>query len=331
MASSTIPTTFLIISDTHDFTFPSPSYSPLQLPTPHADVLLHCGDLTTDGGIPFYEKAITMLGSIPAELKLVIAGNHDLELDQEYWGNRTAQLDVHEDGTPNDRFNPENHITALEIMTGPQAKETGITYLTEGTYTFTLSTGATFKIYVSPYTPLYGDGAFMYAHSQDRYDPPPEPTDGQSNESTAINPIPSDVDIIMTHGPPHGILDFAGSQNVGCPHLLTAVKRVRPMVHCFGHIHEGNGVEVVDWIAKAKEEVAAKEKEKKERKNDAVHRAFEAEWIENPYPGVYDWRGGMGRYRKGENTLAVNASVMDNRQRPSNAPWLVECDLKRAA
>ncbi|KAL8988711.1 MAG: hypothetical protein Q9169_008508 [Polycauliona sp. 2 TL-2023] len=269
-----------------------------------------------------------MLGAIPAELKLVIAGNHDLELDKAYWDSMTAGAVVEED-THSAQLDPDDQATAMDIMTGIQAKQAGVTYLTEGTHTFTLSTGATFKIYVSPYTPEYGDWAFLCAHSEDRFNSPGKGLDGSKN--IAINPIPTDVDIVMTHGASQGILDFAGSNNVGCPHLLQAVKRVRPMIHCFGHIHEGNGVEVVDWTAKEKEERNAREQVGRvERKNDAVHRAFEVEWVENPYPETYDWRMGKGD-RKGETTLAVNASIMDSRQMPSNAPWLVVCDLKKAA
>ena len=69
------------MSDTHNFEFNDASPQPLTQPTPRADVLLHCGDLRQVGGISDFQKAIKMLGSIHAELKLVIAGNHDMELD----------------------------------------------------------------------------------------------------------------------------------------------------------------------------------------------------------------------------------------------------------
>ncbi|PRP91216.1 Calcineurin-like phosphoesterase superfamily domain protein [Enhygromyxa salina] len=55
--------------------------------------------------------------------------------------------------------------------------------------------------------------------------------------------IPDNTDVLVTHGPPHGILDrtYAG-EPVGCEELRAAVARVRPRVHVFGHIHEGYGV-----------------------------------------------------------------------------------------
>lgn len=80
MASQTVLTTFLIISDTHNFQFDD-AVGPFRLPLPKVDVVLHCGDLTHCGGAASYKKALQMLSAIDAELELVIAGNHDLDLD----------------------------------------------------------------------------------------------------------------------------------------------------------------------------------------------------------------------------------------------------------
>jgi Icc-related predicted phosphoesterase len=54
--------------------------------------------------------------------------------------------------------------------------------------------------------------------------------------------IPQDTDLLITHGPPFGILDQIYSEShVGDKDLLQAVKAVRPRVHVFGHIHESFG------------------------------------------------------------------------------------------
>ena len=111
--SLTVVTRFIVMSETHDFGFYDTSPQPLTHPTPRADVLLHYGDLTQVGGISGFKKAITMLGSINAELKLVIAGNHDMELDASHW----ASLD-----------DPEDHADAVNVMTGSLAQEAGVTY-----------------------------------------------------------------------------------------------------------------------------------------------------------------------------------------------------------
>jgi len=54
--------------------------------------------------------------------------------------------------------------------------------------------------------------------------------------------IPPEIDVLVTHGPPHGILDKTEEGLlVGCEELATAVRRIKPKVHIFGHIHEGYG------------------------------------------------------------------------------------------
>jgi Icc-related predicted phosphoesterase len=49
--------------------------------------------------------------------------------------------------------------------------------------------------------------------------------------------------VLVTHGPPWGILDFCGS-HAGCSDLLDIVTKklsAAPRFHIFGHIHEGFG------------------------------------------------------------------------------------------
>ena len=54
--------------------------------------------------------------------------------------------------------------------------------------------------------------------------------------------IPTSVDVLITHGPPAGILDrVARGENVGCADLMQAVRSRRPRLHVFGHIHEAYG------------------------------------------------------------------------------------------
>jgi Icc-related predicted phosphoesterase len=61
--------------------------------------------------------------------------------------------------------------------------------------------------------------------------------------------IPEDVDVLVTHGPPHGILDATGSgEHVGCEDLRRRIEIVRPKVHVFGHIHESRGVRTIGGV-----------------------------------------------------------------------------------
>jgi len=55
--------------------------------------------------------------------------------------------------------------------------------------------------------------------------------------------IPANTDVLITHGPPAGLGDrssVGGRQ--GCADLLARVKKIRPRVHLYGHIHEDGGV-----------------------------------------------------------------------------------------
>ena len=79
------------------------------------------------------------------------------------------------------------------------------------------------EFYGHPWTPPFGTGwAFNEAN-------PPMPT--------------GRPDVLISHGPPRGILDIVarGGMNVGCPHLARWVATHPPLLHVFGHIHEGYG------------------------------------------------------------------------------------------
>ena len=56
--------------------------------------------------------------------------------------------------------------------------------------------------------------------------------------------IPTDCDILLTHGPPFSILDrweFSWDHWGGSKALLEAILRAKPRVHLFGHCHDQRG------------------------------------------------------------------------------------------
>lgn len=57
--------------------------------------------------------------------------------------------------------------------------------------------------------------------------------------------IPDQVDVLVTHGPPHGFGDRVvwkdQQRRVGCADLLARVREVKPRLHLFGHIHQDPG------------------------------------------------------------------------------------------
>lgn len=58
-----------------------------------------------------------------------------------------------------------------------------------------------------------------------------------------ITQIPNDTEILITHRPPLGVLDYADNLSYGCPDLLDAISTIRPQYNLFGHIHDSYGIE----------------------------------------------------------------------------------------
>lgn len=99
----------------------------------------------------------------------------------------------------------------------------GVTYLNNSGVTI-----ENINIWGSPITPRFGNWAF----NMDR---------GAAIDAI-WQQIPANTDILLTHGPPHGILDKTYSNlNVGCEMLAKKVLDIQPKYSIFGHIHEAAG------------------------------------------------------------------------------------------
>ena len=91
------------------------------------------------------------------------------------------------------------------------------------------------NIYGSPWQPRFYEWAFNLMRG------------AEINEKWRL--IPDDIDILITHGPPHEILDAVptrfGVENAGCEELRKRVEKIaelgRLKLHIFGHIHCGYG------------------------------------------------------------------------------------------
>lgn len=63
--------------------------------------------------------------------------------------------------------------------------------------------------------------------------------------------IPDDTELLITHGPPAGFLDWVGyvdgtpKERVGCQDLMNKILKTQVKLHVFGHIHEARGIEYV--------------------------------------------------------------------------------------
>lgn len=138
--ATTVKTRLCMISDTHTHA-PLPESrtgSAYREPLPKADIFLHAGDITMIGRVEEYEKMIDVLTKAEAELKIVIAGNHDITLDEEFY---------QESGRVRMHSNEAEDLNAVrELWAGAKAKQANIVYLEKGTRTFPLSNGARFTV-----------------------------------------------------------------------------------------------------------------------------------------------------------------------------------------
>lgn len=140
--------------------------------------------------------------SLPVEHKILVAGNHDMWLEQlennEYLRQATVPDDLH-------------------LLINEEVIIDGI------------------KFWGSPYTPWFYDWGFQL----------------HEHEAEALWPtIPDDVDVLITHGPAHEVLDDMYAQDeadkrtsaLGCPYLTKRLKELKHLkAHLFGHIHGGYG------------------------------------------------------------------------------------------
>lgn len=182
----------LFISDTHGFH--------RQIDKNYVrgiDMIIHAGDATNDGSPTLNHNEmldfIDWYEYLPVKHKVFVAGNHDTSIFYK-------------------------HFTKAEI------EGRGITYLEHES---TEIEGI--KIFGSPYTPSYGNWAFMK---------------NRNKLQKYWNMIPKDIDILVTHGPPMYILDLTDDQatgntiNVGCKSLYNWVRENQPKIHVFGHVHD---------------------------------------------------------------------------------------------
>ena len=185
------PITIVCISDTHNAT---PSI-------PAGDVLIHAGDLTHHGSLVELQAQLTWLKGLEFRYKIVIAGNHDLILDE--------------------AFREKSPLRNVGGGTKADIEWGGITYLQNQSVILNLDTRS-LKVYGAPQTPEFGIWAFQYPPIRD----------------VGSGRIPDDADVVICHGRPLG---FCNVDRKGDGYLLRELRRVKPRLLVSGHIHDGFG------------------------------------------------------------------------------------------
>jgi hypothetical protein len=320
-----IKTRFLVISDTH-------AEKGLAIPDLPVDVAIHCGDLTNESKLDEFRTTLDLLRTINAPLKLVIAGNHDFTLDTPMFMKMRAQAEAVFSIEPGLIKKEYGDFGDARQLFG-DAKVDGIVFLDQGVHHFNLDNGASLTVYASAFTPsVDADWGFQYKRGE-HYD-------------FAIN---NGVDVVITHGPPKGVLDLTASkQRGGCEHLFAAVARARPRLHCFGHIHEGWGAKLVAWLDTPSESPSrfVDIKNGESAVVDTLAKLLPGKWdtaqdiVEKEarlralradgYRATDHSSGSEHPIVPGQTTLFVNAAIQSTEEGQAQLPWVIDIELPAA-
>ena len=172
---------------------------------PGGDVLIHAGDISNKGYRTEIQDFIKWFSTIENYThKIIIAGNHD--------------------------FSCQDEVSAVQELL---RLNPGSEYLYDDMFLIgdeSADYDDMVKVWGSPWQPEFYNWAFNLPR--------------QGAELKEVwNMIPSDVDILITHGPPYGHLDYVtySKQNVGCELLRDRIDLIKPKIHVFGHIHSSYG------------------------------------------------------------------------------------------
>jgi hypothetical protein len=182
------------------------------LPLPSGDILIHGGDLTNSGSAASIQAQIDWLAATPHAHVIAIAGNHDSYLDSR---SRAAS-----DADQTLRWGRVTYLQHDSCVVEVRRPGHG-------------GGARPLKIFGAPQIPACGgpEMAFQYPRGQDAWS----------------GTVPRDTDVLVTHTPPKWHRDLP--RGMGCEWLAREVRRVRPRVHVFGHVHAGRGREDIWWDA----------------------------------------------------------------------------------
>lgn len=178
---------------------------------PGGDILIHSGDATGQGKLSETLAFLDWFADQDYSHLIFVPGNHDMIFEE----NASLMAD--------------------------ECKKRNIILLNDSGYE-----AHGIKIWGSPVQPWFFDWAFNRRRTKEEAD-----KFGGGFIKDHWDLIPEDTDILITHGPAWGILDFVPKpwgelENVGCKELLTKIYQTKVKLHIFGHIHYSAGHRYAD-------------------------------------------------------------------------------------
>lgn len=118
-----------------------------------------------------------------------------------------------------------------------RAKLTNVVYLQDESIILHGRDGSKWKFYGSPWQPHFWAWAWNFPDHNENF------ARARAHAKACWAAIPHDTQILITHGPAHGILDETmRGEKVGCQFLLERLKALKHLrLHVFGHIHHSRG------------------------------------------------------------------------------------------
>lgn len=195
------------------------------------DVLIHSGDFTDNGEFSELQDFVTWLNEQTVPCKILVPGNHDTLLDRSLC--RSAE-DNKEYERAMELLKSAKDVT---ILINQSCKVKGVNFY-----------GSPTSIKHACLGVFHNGFQFLRVRT-----------------SKIWKDIPTDTDVLITHGPPGGYLDHPFLFAIGGRgdyELTKSIKRLRPQYHVFGHYHECYGVkqtEITTFINAASVSMLPKE------------------------------------------------------------------------
>ena len=210
---------------------------------PDGDLLLHGGDHTIAGTRDELRRASEWLKKVSQKFRFgvcCVGGNHDIPLDREsflLWKDASKVTDAPM-GEPLGNWTEEQLIVTEQQFPNLLNHE--------------LVSIAGLTIFGSPFVPLTPSRQKLSADDPLRFL-------GFNRSDASLEQlysvIPDGIDVLITHTPPHGILDlsvqYGGIEraiaiSIGSTVLARQIQRIKPLIHLFGHEHDCRGMKEHD-------------------------------------------------------------------------------------
>ena len=164
---------------------------------PAGDILVHCGDMTNTGTATEIQSFVNWFASHPHPHKVMIAGNHDITLDERFYARKW------------NRFHSErcDQLVQEETSDGfvrPSTSCRALFYRKDCPIIALENSGACIRglqFWGSPYSPEFCD----WSHSVQR----------GASAADLWRQIPSGTHVLLTHGPPIAYGDAVNERRTG--------------------------------------------------------------------------------------------------------------------